>query len=235
MPAYNAELTISNSIESVLNQTFIDFKLYIVNDCSTDDTLKIISKFDDKRIIILNNEKNEGVAFSRNKAISKAKGKYIAFLDSDDLWLPNKLMAQLDKLENGYDIVCSNYIPFRGDFIEKIRMSPEIITKNDMMKSNLIGNLTGVYNCNTIGKVYQKPIGHEDYIMWLEIINKANTAYCIQEPLAKYRLSSNSLSGNKLKAMQWQWVIYRNELKMPLLKAIYYFSHYILNALKKRR
>ncbi|EOX5954297.1 glycosyltransferase family 2 protein [Providencia rettgeri] len=235
MPAYNSEKTIIDSINSVLEQDFDSFILYIVNDASSDNTKDMILSINDKRIIYLENERNLGVAESRNKALIKAKGEYIAFLDSDDIWLPKKLSYQLKLFNEGWDVVCSNYITFTHLNSSTIRKSPQVITYTDMLKSNFIGNLTGAYNRKKLGVFQQKKIGHEDYIMWLQIIQKAKKAFCIQEPLAKYRLSENSLSGNKLKAMTWQWSIYRNEVKLSILKSSYYFSHYILNALKKRR
>ncbi len=235
MPVFNSQKTVKDSIDSVLNQTHKNFKLYIINDCSTDNSKDIILSYSDKRIIYIENIKNQGVALSRNRAIEQCSGQYLAFLDSDDLWLPHKLESQLEKLESGYNIVCSNYTTFKNSSVLNMRISPEIITKSDMLKSNFIGNLTGVYNCKNLGKFYQRNTGHEDYIMWLDIINKAKLAYCIQEPLAKYRLSNSSLSSSKVKTIQWQWKIYRNELHLSLIKSIYYFSHYILNALRKRR
>ncbi|EIA0196748.1 glycosyltransferase, partial [Escherichia coli] len=195
----------------------------------------IILSLSDPRIIYLENENNLGVAESRNKGLKNANGMYIAFLDSDDLWLPNKLSSQLKILDSGWDVVCSNYIAFDSAQTEFLRTSPEIIQYSDMLKSNFIGNLTGVYNRQKLGVFLQKNIGHEDYVMWLQIIKKSRKAFCIQSPLAKYRLSNNSLSGNKFRAISWQWSIYRNELQLSILKSSYYFSHYILNALKKRR
>lgn len=237
MPAYNAELTIKDSIESVLNQTYDNFKLYIINDCSNDNTESIIQSYNDPRIIYIKNVTNKGVSDSRNIGIDLSTSEYISFLDSDDIWIHNKLKLQLDEFKKGYDIVCSNYLTFHSQSSEdtKCRISPELITYSMMLKSNLIGNLTGAYNCLSLGKVYQKKIGHEDYVMWLELIKKTKYAYCIQKPLAKYRLQSSSLSGNKSKAIRWQWKIYRNELSLSLPKTVYYFSHYIFNALKKRR
>ncbi|MRF68176.1 glycosyltransferase [Escherichia coli] len=234
MPAYNAESTISDSINSVLNQTIKDFRLYIVNDFSTDSTSEIISNFNDNRIIILNNEKNEGVAFSRNQAIHHANGKYIAFLDSDDLWEPEKLEKQLDALTSGWDVVCSNYSTFKPNGDMNIRHAPQVITYNDMLHSCYIGNLTGIYHAEKIGKFFQKRVGAEDYLMWLSILKKTHKAYCVQETLAKYRISELSLSGNKFTSAKWQWNIYRNELNFNILKSIYYFSHYTINAFLKR-
>lgn len=236
MPAYNAEKTISDSIDSILKQSYDNFKLYVINDNSTDKTATIVNHKESDKIKIINNSVNLGVAKSRNIGISQCKGKYIAFLDSDDLWEPNKLEKQLEILNSGWDVVCSNYTTFTNDcsFLNN-RTSKNIISYSDMLKSNYIGNLTGIYNSEKIGKILQKNIGHEDYIMWLEILKKSEKAYCIQESLAKYRLSNTSLSGNKLKAIKWQWIIYRTELHLSLPNSIYYFTHYILNALKKRR
>ncbi|MEY0330988.1 glycosyltransferase family 2 protein [Providencia rettgeri] len=235
MPAYNAEKTIYDSIMSILNQDFKFFSLYVINDASSDSTKKIISSICDDRIIYIENPDNLGVSESRNKGLRIAGGKYIAFLDSDDFWLPNKLSSQLKLLNSGWDVVCSNYIAFDSAQTEFLRTSPEIIQYSDMLKSNFIGNLTGVYNRQKLGIFLQKNIGHEDYVMWLQIIKKSRQAFCIQSPLAKYRLSNNSLSGNKFRAISWQWSIYRSELKLSTVKSIYYFSHYIFNALKKRR
>ncbi|VXD08774.1 putative teichuronic acid biosynthesis glycosyltransferase TuaG [Enterobacterales bacterium 8AC] len=236
MPAYNAAKTITDSINSVLAQTLTDFKLYIVNDNSQDATESIIHSFSDDRIVYLKNESNLGVASSRNKALEVASGKYVAFLDSDDLWDGEKLEKQEMIFDQGWDVVCSHYITFSDLDRNKInnRKSPEVITYNDMLKSNFIGNLTGAYNMQKIGKIYQKKIGHEDYVMWLYILNKVQRAYCIQESLASYRLSTTSISGNKFKAARWQWNIYREELDFSVSKSAYYFLQYMKNALKKR-
>lgn len=235
MPAYNAEKTIFESIQSILSQDFEFFLLYIINDASSDKTRDIILSINDSRIVYIENKKNLGVAESRNRGIKNSKGKYIAFLDSDDLWFPNKLSSQLKLLNEGWDVVCSNYIAFESSCTQTLRISPEIIQYSDMLKSNFIGNLTGVYNRQKLGIFFQKKIGHEDYVMWLQIMKKSRQAFCIQKPLAQYRLSNNSLSGNKFKAISWQWAIYRRELKLSVAKSTYYFLHYLLNALKKRR
>lgn len=236
MPAYNAGETITASINSVLIQSENDFKLYIVNDCSTDNTKDLILSFSDKRIIYLENDVNLGVAKTRNKAIEACNGQFICFLDSDDLWHPQKLEKQLTFLKKGWDVVASNYSTFRYDVSKKInkRIAPEIITINDMLKSNFIGNLTGVYNAKKLGKFYQKTVGHEDYVMWLEIFTTSRQAYCVQENLCYYRLSENSVSANKLIVMRWQWNIYRKILHVPLMKSLYYFICYIYLGVMKR-
>ncbi|MEY1522732.1 glycosyltransferase family 2 protein [Providencia manganoxydans] len=235
MPVFNAEKTISESIKSILKQSYPHFVLYIINDSSTDNSKNIILSFNDSRIVYLETPENSGVAYARNVGIQNAAEKYIAFLDSDDLWLPNKLEHQLIKLQSGYDVVCSNYFTFNDHGNLNIRKSPIIIKYSQMLKSNFIGNLTGTYNSTNLGKFFQKKIGHEDYVMWLEILKKSEKAFCVQEPLAKYRVSNSSLSSNKLKVIKWQWLIYRNVLKLSIPKSLFYFSHYLLNALNKRR
>lgn len=239
MPAYNAEKTILESIESVISQTYLNWELIIIDDCSNDMTLEIIKKYSiqDSRIKLIKNEFNLGVSSSRNISIKNCSGDFICFLDSDDIWSPNKLEKQMLLLNSGWDVVCSNYTTFSDDsnIILQHRKSPPIIKYTDMLKSNFIGNLTGIYNRKKLGTFFQKKLGHEDYVMWLNILNKSRKAYCIQEPLAKYRISKKSISANKIKTMQWQWFIYRNELQFSLIKSMYYFSHYIVNALKKRR
>ncbi|MDE9453837.1 glycosyltransferase [Xenorhabdus bovienii] len=237
MPAYNAQKTIDKSINSIINQTYPNFLLYIIDDNSSDKTYDIIRKYNDNRIIYIKNNINLGVAESRNKALSLCKSKYITFLDSDDYWHSQKLEKQVNLLENGWDVVCSNYNTFDSDDdkIISYRRSPQIITYEMMLKSNFIGNLTGAYNAEKLGKQFQKKIGHEDYLMWLKILNKTKSAYCIQEPLGYYRISKNSISSNKFKAILWQWLIYRKELHLSLFSSIYNFSFYIITALYKRK
>lgn len=172
MPAYNSQATIKESIASVLNQTYQNFELIIINDNSSDATLSIITNFcHDKRILVINNENNMGVAQSRNRGLEMASGEIIAFLDSDDIWYPNKLEEQYNCFLSGHKIVCSYYdvIDSEGDIIGT-RHAPTLVTFEKMLKSNFIGNLTGAYASSFFGKCYQKNIGHEDYIMWLELV-----------------------------------------------------------------
>lgn len=235
MPAFNASDFVRGSIQSVLNQTYCHWKLYIINDCSTDNTKAILAEFKDPRIVFLNTPVNSGVAEARNIGIAKAQGKYIAFLDSDDLWVETKLEKQLDFLENGNDVVCSYYSTFSCSLDKPLstRLFPLNITYQDMLVSNKVGNLTGIYNQHKLGKFFQKKIGHEDYVMWLEIIKSAGQAKSVPEVLAFYRVSASSLSGNKFKASLWQWDIYRKHLQFGVLKSAYYWLRYIFNALNR--
>lgn len=234
MPVHNGEKTIKESIKSVLSQTYQHWELIIINDCSIDQTQDCIKYFTDPRIIYLEQKVNSGTpATPRNMGINTSKGKYIAFLDADDIWRPEKLEYQISKLSEGYNIVCSNYSTFKQDPKKVInnRKFPEIIKYQTMLKKNCVGNLTGIYNREKLGIIEQKTKGHEDYIMWLELAKKAGEIYCIQETLAYYRIHDKSISSNKFKAAIWQWRIYREELKFNIIKSIYLFSQYAILSL----
>lgn len=236
MPVYNSENTIAQSIQSVLNQSYKNFKLYIVDDYSTDTSERIILRFQDQRIVYLKNTGKRGVANARNVALDRVSGTYISFLDSDDLWLQDKLLLQFEALQDGHDLVFSCYYTFRHhpEYRLHYRRSPPVICWNDLLKINYIGNLTAAYNARKIGVLRQKDIGHEDYLMWLEVIGRTQTGYCIQQPLALYRLSGTSVSANKLKAAYWQWKIYRYELQFSFIKSLYYFINYVFRSIIRR-
>ncbi|KAA8997044.1 glycosyltransferase family 2 protein [Affinibrenneria salicis] len=240
MPAYNAAKTIRQSILGVLNQSWQDYHLYVVDDASTDDTARVVRPFISDRLTYLRNRSNQGVAETRNVALEAARGDYIAFCDSDDIWYGHKLARQVSILDSGrYDVVCSHYHTFEQDpeQVRNYRGGAEIIAYDDMLKSNWIGNLTGIYNQRRTGKVYQRRVGHEDYVMWLSVLAQARNrqAYCVPEALALYRLSPQSVSGNKIRAADWQWRIYRRYLGLSWQMSCYMFSAYLYNAVMKRQ
>jgi len=237
-PSYNSSKFISASIESVLNQTYNNWELIIIDDLSTDNSNKIIEKYTkrDNRIKLIKLKKNTGPATARNIGIKEANRRYIAFLDSDDMWLSNKLEKQISFMKDNDVYLCysSYYIIDENKNIKSIFNIPKIkIDYNDLLKSNIIGNLTAIYDTKKIGKLYMKNVGHEDYTLWLKILRKIDYAYGINEPLAKYTLHSNSISSNKLKSAYWQWKIYRKNEKLNFQKSIYYFIHYCYNGIVK--
>ena len=236
MPVYNACATIERAVQSVIVQVYKNWELIIINDCCPEDSCSQVENLvvNNSQVIQINNKTNQGVAISRNKGIAKAKGNVIAFLDADDYWHPDKLSLQIEKIDDGYDVVCSNYVRVKLSSKDVEVFHKEKFDYLDMLKSNHIGNLTGMYRCEHIGKVYQKNIGHEDYVMWLEVVKLAKKGYCIQTPLACYRVSSSSLSSNKFQAANWQWRVYRKELKFSLTTSLYFFLNYLYAALKKR-
>lgn len=236
MPVYKASTTIEQAVQSVIAQNYQNWELIIVNDCCPEDSCRQVKSLvvNNPQVMQIDNAANQGVAVSRNKGIAQAKGDVIAFLDSDDCWHPDKLSLQIGKINDGYDVVCSNYMRIESNGKNTEVFHKEEFDYSDMLKSNHIGNLTGMYRCEHIGKVYQKNVGHEDYVMWLEVVKLAKKGYCILTPLASYRVSSNSLSSNKLQAATWQWNVYRKELNLSLTTSLWFFSNYVYVALKKR-
>ena len=238
-PCYNASKYISYTIESVLKQTYPNWELIIVDDCSTDNSSDIIKLFIsiDTRIKYFKTPKPSGSpVLPRNIAIENAKGRYIAFLDSDDIWLPNKLEEQLKLFEDQKTaIVFSNYekINEEGERSNRVVKAPSFINYNNLLKSNVIGNLTGIYDTSKVGKIYCENIRHEDYVLWLSILKKGYIARNTNTVTALYRVRENSVSSNKLKILSWQWNILRNIEKISLPKAIYYYLNYAIKAFLK--
>ena len=242
MPAYNAGNTISESIQSVLDQTYQNFELIVVNDCSSDNTKEIVENFikSDDRIRLIDKKVNQGVASARNAGLDHARGEFIAFLDSDDKWQETKLEKQLDIFtkHTDIDIVYSSYYRFNSNGISNVVGVPSSVNKKRLLKGNPIGNLTAIYNFKKFPMIRQKKIGHEDYLFWLEIFSSSSDVkgFGIQEPLAYYRVAEDgqSISGNKLKAAGWTWRIYREHLQLSLISSLFYFSYYMIKAILKR-
>lgn len=236
-PLYNSEKYIRETIESVLNQTYKNWEMLIVDDCSKDNGVKIVNEYvlKDKRIKLFKNEKNEGVSFTRNRAIDLSQGKYIAFLDSDDLWKKEKLKKQILFMEkNNIDLSYTGYekINTDGSLRGEIKV-PKKIDYKELLKNCLIGFLTAIYLKEKFEIYRFKKTKAEDYIFWLEIFKQIDYAYGIQESLAYYRVSNNSRSSNKLDIVKFHWKIYREYEKLNFFKAIYYYFIYIKRGIKR--
>ena len=239
IPCYNASLFIEQTIQSVLSQTYSEWEMLIVDDCSTDGSDRIINEYvkQDKRIKYYKTSSSSGSpVLPRNIAIEKAFGKYIAFLDSDDIWLPTKLEEQLKLFDDDkVAVVYSNYekINEKGDRSDRIIKAPAEVDYHNLLKSNVIGNLTGIYDTGKVGKVYCQNIHHEDYILWLSILKKGFIAKNTNTVTALYRVRNNSVSSNKIKVLTWQWNILRNVEKLPFYKSVYCFMAYAIKAILK--
>lgn len=239
MPTFNAEKTINDSIISVLNQNYKNWELLIIDDCSSDRTKEIIQEYVsiDKRIKLFSTDRpSGGPSTPRNIGIKNSQGKYIAFLDSDDIWLPNKLEEQLNfLLSNNYKFVYSNYekISYEGKRNDRFIIVRNISTYNDTLKSCEIPCLTVLLDRYLIENRKFKNIGKEDYIMWLEILRDCNTAYNTGKIHALYREANNTRSSNKIKMIHQQWNVIRNIEKQNLIKSIYYLSTYLLKGYLK--
>lgn len=215
MPAYNCEEFISESIKSISQQSYVNWELIIIDDCSNDRTFKICNNFakNDSRIFIHKNSSRKGAAFSRNYATKLSSGKYIAFLDSDDIWKFNKLEKQLAFMkENDFDFTYTFYEIFKSNN-KKISLikCPKKIHKLNMLFSNPIGCLTVIYNKERLGKI-SSPLfkKRNDYSLWLEILSISMKGHCLDESLALYRKSNNGLSSGKFQNVLYYWKIIRN-------------------------
>lgn len=238
MPAFDSGRYIAQAIDSVVGQSHPGWELIVVDDCSRDDTVSIVESYahQEPRIVLIRNQQNQGVAATRNRALEAAKGEFVAFLDSDDYWQPDKLEKQLAyMLAEGVLICCSSYtrVDEDGNALGKVT-PPGSIRYKDLLKSNFIGNLTGMYNVRALGKVFFKPVPHEDYVAWLTVLKSGHDAYCIRESLACYRVYDQSTSANKFRTIGWQWKIYRNEEHLGFFRSLYLMFFYMYYALKKR-
>jgi len=203
-PCYNSEKYISKTIESVLAQTYMNWEMIIVDDCSTDDTFKVAMVFaeNDKRISVIRLDWSKGAAEARNVAISVSKGGYLAFLDSDDLWLPRKLESQLLFMENhDCDFCFTEYehIDENGEQLGKKARVIKTLTYEKMLFHDFVGCLTVVYR-QDINKKYFGPIltSCNDYALFLKVLKHAKNAMGYKNVLARYRVVNNSLSKNKV-------------------------------------
>ncbi|WP_308991788.1 glycosyltransferase family 2 protein [Mariniflexile litorale] len=228
-PMFNSEAFISDTIDSVINQTYKNWELLLIDDCSTDSTIQIVNPFLSKHqnIKLLKNNKNLGAAISRNKGIEAANGKYIAFLDADDLWKPKKLEIQIEFMEtHNCDICFSNYeqIDETGKALNKLVKALPELTYKKYLKSNYIGNLTGVYNVDVLGKIKAPNLRkRQDWALWLLAIKKSKKpAIGISQSLAYYRIRKNSMSSNKIHLLKHNYLVYRKGLGFSILKSAYY-------------
>lgn len=239
MPCHNGERYLADSIQSVINQTYKNWELLIVDDNSQDNSINIIKSFvnKDSRIALYENRQSTGSpATPRNIGLSNANGKYIAFLDCDDIWLPSKLEKQILMMETENIYVAFSYyekIDENGSRQERIITAPASTTYKELLKTDVIGNLTGIYNKEKCGLVFQKVEPQEDYIMWLEILKEGYIAKCYKEVLALYRVSSGSLSHSKLKNFKWQWNTYRKVFHLNFFYSIFLYIHYAINGFIK--
>jgi len=210
--------------------------MIIIDDCSTDNSIDIIKEYtkQDDRIKLLQTLQNSSSAtIPRNMGIEHANGDFIAFLDADDMWLPDKLQKQMQLTEKkDAALVYSFYEKMDKDGKRNSRIvkSPLSINYKQLLKGNVIGCLTAMYSVKKIGKVYFQKAKHEDFILWLSILREGHIAYNVPETLALYRGGRPSLSSNKFQALKWTWDIYRKYEHLSLIKSMYYFVSYVKKA-----
>ena len=216
MPSYNTARFIGATIKSVLNQTYSNWELIIVDDCSTDNTDDVVNQYlADDRIHYIKNDTNSGAAVSRNRALREAKGKWIAFLDSDDLWEPEKLEKQIAFMqERGYAFSYTDYmIQFNGEWIPYIYTGPNVVTRRKMYNYCYFSTITVMYDREKIGLIQIENLRkNNDYAMWLQAIEKSN-CYRFPECLSYYIKHDGSISsGSKIKLIKWHYKLFKDGL-----------------------
>jgi len=237
-PCYNSGKFIAETIKSVLNQTYQNWEMIIVDDCSTDNSVEMIKTFNDKRIKLYINDRNKGAAISRNYALRKSKGKWIAFLDSDDLWYPDKLEKQIKFMkEKNYYFSYTNYIEINEDSIPngKLITGPRILTKKSLNNYCYPGCLTVMYDAEKIGLVQINNLPkNNDYALWLKVIKKAD-CYLLPEILAAYRKRKGSISAHSYwKLVRYHYYLWKDgECKNITSAILFTIRNLIFGALKK--
>lgn len=239
IPVYNAEKFLDDTINTVLNQTYQNFEVIFVNDCSTDKSINIIKKYNDKRIKLISNKTNSNAAITRNNGIKEAKGRYICFLDADDLWDKEKLKKQVNFMkENDYAFSFTGYefADSNGNPIGKKVFVPKKISYKQALKNTTIWTSTVMFDMNKLSKkdIYMPNVKSEDTACWWNVLKKVNYAYGLNEILSFYRRSEGTLSSNKIEAIKRIWNLYRNVEHLNILKSSYCFCFYALNAVKRR-
>lgn len=242
VPVYNSEDFIDNTIKTVLDQTYLNWELLLINDCSTDNSEDIIKKYlkMDKRIKLLNNQNNSKAAITRNNGIKASNGRYICFLDADDLWDKKKLEKQiLFMKENkcafsftGYEFANNDGVP-NG---KKVYV-PNKINYKEALKNTTIWTSTVMFDMCILNKddIYMPNVERgQDTATWWKVLKKIDYAYGLNEILSFYRRSVGTLSSNKFKALKRTWNLYRKVEKLNIFSSLYYFAFYCINALKRR-
>ena len=238
-PVHNSAQYIEATINSVLKQTYPNWEMILIDDCSKDQSVLILNELigKDPRFKIIENSYRSGPAITRNKGISAAKGQFMTFLDSDDLWYPNFLETSLNTcLDNNFEFVFSSYErkdenlnPLISDFIV-----PKKVSYNEVLKTCPISCLTAFIDIRRIGKYYMPELKkRQDWALWLALLKKIDYAYGIEQPLAIYRMRKNSVSRSKLKLIPYVWKVYREVENLSILKSFYLLTHWSLNGFKK--
>lgn len=224
MPSYNSEKFIRASIGSVLNQTYPYWELLIVDDCSTDKTVEIIKSFKDDRIKLFQNKTNSGAAISRNWALREAKGKWIAFLDSDDEWLPTKLDTQINfMIVNSYSFSYTDYVRLTDEQDQKrLITAPNKMTFRKIKKYCYVATLTVMYDLEKVGLIQIGDIKkNNDYAIWLRVLKKVD-GYHLNQCLALYHRHKGSISsGGKLKLIKWHYYLFRKECQYSKIHSFF--------------
>ncbi|MEC7265700.1 MAG: glycosyltransferase family 2 protein [Bacteroidota bacterium] len=244
-PVFNSQKYISECINSVINQTYANWEHILVDDCSSDQSEAIIKSYQEKdpRIKYFKLKKNSGAGVARNKAIELAEGKYVAFLDSDDIWAQDKLEKQIDfMVKHNIPFSYTDYFVIKDNAKLPLYLvsAPSKVNYGKMLRNDYIGCLTAIYDISYFGKTYMSKIRkRQDWVLWLQLLKKVDFAYCLKMPLAYYRIGNQSLSKNKFKLVSHNFNVYRKELNYSFfvsccLMGIFFMAYFYYKLTSKK-
>jgi teichuronic acid biosynthesis glycosyltransferase TuaG len=240
VPAYKAASYIGRTIESVLAQTYRDWEMLIADDCSPDNTREVVGEWAarDARIKLIAREKNGGPAAARNSALENAQGRWIAFLDSDDIWLPAKLERSIAHAQaNRAALLFTAYRRISQDEsrVGDLIHVPRTLTYKQLLGNTAIATSTVLIDRSIAGDVRMERVFYDDFVCWLSILKRGHVAHGLDEDLVRYRVLAQSVSRNKGRSAREVWKTYRNVEQLGPVAASWYFSRYAMNALRKYR
>ena len=225
-PTYNCAQFIGETIKSVINQTYTNWEMIIVDDASNDNTEEVVKSIKDERIKYIRLKENSGAATARNIAMENASGKFMAFLDSDDIWIKDKLEKQVKfMIDNNYNFTCTAYEKMneKGDSLNKVFKPKKKADYNRILLDCPVGNSTVMYNVSNLGKFQVPNIRkRNDDALWLQILKKEKFIYGMPDILMKYRIRNNSISSNKLSLVKYHWYLYRKIEHLSVIRSVFH-------------
>lgn len=240
-PTYNSEKYIRETVASVQKQSHTNWEMIIVDDFSTDNTATIVKELqkEDQRIKLILSKKNNGPAISRNKGIQKASGKYMTFLDADDIWFTDFIKTSIETIKKtGIHFVFSSYRRSNEslEFVYSDFIVPERVTYTDILKTNSISCLTAFIDIEVLGKKFMPEVyKRQDMGLWLRYLKEIPFAHGIKEPQAIYRIRQNSLSRKKSDLLKYQWQFYRKVENLSFISSVYFMTHWAVRGFLKYR
>ena len=224
-PTFNCGKYIKDAITSVIAQTYGEWEMIIVDDCSTDDTESVVKSFTDDRIKYIKLEENKGTAYARNVSMDNAMGEFYAFLDADDIWEKDKLEKQVSFMnQNGYNFSATSYEKVTEDGNKKCVVTAlEKVDYKRMLLDSRIGNSAVMYRADVLGDIRVPLIRkRNDLALWLQILKREKYCYGLNEVLTVYRKRKGSISGNKFSLIKYHWILYRKIEKLSIIRSAYY-------------
>ena len=237
LPSFNSENFIGKTLISVINQTFLDWELIVIDDCSSDGTVEVVKRYmaGDSRIRLLENDSNQGAAVTRNKGIASSKGRYLAFIDSDDQWDKVKLRKQLGYMKDADIAFCyTKYSIQAAERCEVFIDIPASLTRHELLKNNRICTSTVIIDTDVFGRITMPLIRRgQDLAFWLVLLKFCGRAHLCDHSLTMYIKREHSLSSNKFTSARWVWLLYRDIEKMSFFTTSFYFINYAINGVIK--